>query len=146
MRSIRTLMGMLPSPSLLPLALAKPQPNCFPPASAVVTTTAPGECSCGRTISLNKRYCLACIERLEYVSLVMARARGEQPKSGWVRYAELHERFGTVDHREQTISFAYGNVAMHNPKITREMVAAQFDKLFPPAELHRADDDGMAHG
>lgn len=37
--------------------------------------------------------------------------------------------------REQAISFAYGNVKMHNPDLTRETVAAEYDKL---AVLHPA--------
>lgn len=34
--------------------------------------------------------------------------------------------------REQAISFAYGNVALDNPAITREMVAEQYDALHDP--------------
>lgn len=38
------------------------------------------------------------------------------------------------DRREQAISFAYGNVKLHNPAITREMVAEQYDGLHPAPE------------
>lgn len=30
--------------------------------------------------------------------------------------------------REQSISFAYGNVALHNPDVTREMVEEVYDR------------------
>lgn len=33
------------------------------------------------------------------------------------------------ERREQRISFAYGNVAFHNPAITREMVEQEVDRL-----------------
>jgi hypothetical protein len=35
--------------------------------------------------------------------------------------------------RQQRISFAYGNIAMHNPRLTRAMVEAEDAKLHPPA-------------
>lgn len=35
-----------------------------------------------------------------------------------------------ADRRAQVISFAYGNCAIENPAITREMVEAEYDKLF----------------
>ncbi len=38
--------------------------------------------------------------------------------------------------REQRISFAYGNVHLHNPNVTRDMVAAECDKLDFPLDLH----------
>ena len=31
--------------------------------------------------------------------------------------------------REQAISFAYGNVKLHNPTVTRETVAEEYDKI-----------------
>jgi len=37
-------------------------------------------------------------------------------------------------YREQAISFAYGNVHMSNSNVTREMVAAEYDKLHPQAQ------------
>lgn len=37
----------------------------------------------------------------------------------------------TLD-RDQAISFAYGNTHMSNPAVTREMVAAAYDRLHPP--------------
>jgi len=33
--------------------------------------------------------------------------------------------------REQTISFAYGNLALHNSTITREMVEQAYDQMHP---------------
>jgi len=33
------------------------------------------------------------------------------------------------EYRAQVISFAYGNVALHNPRITREMVEKAYDEL-----------------
>jgi predicted HAD superfamily Cof-like phosphohydrolase len=36
---------------------------------------------------------------------------------------------GEPDTREQRISFAYGNVSLHNPKVTREMVARIVDEM-----------------
>jgi hypothetical protein len=33
------------------------------------------------------------------------------------------------DRRKHAISFAFGNVALHNPSVTREMVADQMAKL-----------------
>jgi len=33
--------------------------------------------------------------------------------------------------REHIISFAYGNVHLHNPAVTREMIEAEYDKLHP---------------
>jgi hypothetical protein len=33
--------------------------------------------------------------------------------------------------RAHAISFAYGNVHLHNPAITREGIAAEYDKLHP---------------
>lgn len=39
----------------------------------------------------------------------------------------------STDLREQTISFAYGNVSIHNLAVTREMCVAEYGKLHPPA-------------
>jgi hypothetical protein len=36
-----------------------------------------------------------------------------------------------AERREQAISFAYGNVSLHNPSITKEMVAKAYDELHP---------------
>lgn len=43
--------------------------------------------------------------------------------------------------REQRISFAYGNAAMENPRITREMVEAEHDRLYgAPQDNNRNTD------
>lgn len=55
-----------------------------------------------------------------------------------IRHAGPHEDAGgnwqgvsAADRREQAVSFAYGNIRMHNPEITRERVEAAYDRVFP---------------
>lgn len=101
---------------------AKPKPIMSPGAR---------ECICGRTISANVRYCLKCSEQNEYMTLVLIKANGsELPMLAETKLKELHVRFtADCDWREQTISFAYGNIKLHNPAVTREMVREQLDTL-----------------
>jgi hypothetical protein len=48
----------------------------------------------------------------------------------------------SAEHREQQRrSFAYGNTAFENPRITREMIDREADKLTEHAELTEASDD-----
>ena len=56
-------------------------------------------------------------------------------------YREMRElqdqgKLGTKVTREQAIDWAYGNIALHNPDVTRETVAAAYDARHPKPCLH----------
>ncbi len=44
-----------------------------------------------------------------------------------------HHAWTETERREHAISFAYGNCAIENPAITRELVEREYAKLFPAA-------------
>ncbi len=45
-----------------------------------------------------------------------------------VKQAQDDGRLSKTLSREEMIDWAYGNVAIHNPAVTREMVAAAYDR------------------
>ncbi len=54
-----------------------------------------------------------------------------------ITYAMIHaalEAETPAEKREAAISWAYGNAALSNPDVTREMVEAAYDRIHGPKE------------
>lgn len=55
----------------------------------------------------------------------------ERPKlAALIEAARTAPPMTAAELREQRISFAYGNVSMENPNITRDMVEQEHDRLY----------------